>query len=137
MVTKIFKIISMACIVFVLDRTDLDKSSASTVLKGLANTDTSILVSILSAWQPVTWLMWFSSVPSVQTQTYVVEMSREGHMYHKNRFAVAYSLGNLREILAMCSLLFVPRPPFMVVQLSLFALGIIPCYFKHLIIWKN
>lgn len=77
MVTKIFQIIYMAYIVFVLDSTDLDISNARTMLKGLANCnnpDTSILMSILSAWQPVILLTWFSSVSSAQTQTYDGEM---------------------------------------------------------------
>lgn len=74
MVTKIFQIIYMTYIVFVLDSTF---SIVLAMLKGLAycnNPDTSILMSILSAWQPVILLMWFSSVPSAQTQTYDVEM---------------------------------------------------------------
>jgi hypothetical protein len=68
MVTKTLKVIYMACIVFVLDSADLDISSASTMLKGLANCNnpgSSILVSILSAWQPVIVLLCFPSVPSV------------------------------------------------------------------------
>lgn len=72
MVTKTFPIIYMAYIVFVMDSTDLDISNARTMLKGQANCynpDTSILMSILSAWQPVILLMRFSSVPSAQTQT--------------------------------------------------------------------
>lgn len=133
MVAKIFQMIYMAYIVFVLDSTF---SIVLALLKGLANCnnpDTSILMSILSAWQPVILLMWFSSVPSAQTQTYD---GGSGHMCHKNSFTMAYSLGDVREILAMCSFLFELRLP-LLVQVSLVALGIIPHYFKHLIIWKN
>lgn len=120
MVTKIFQMIYMAYIVFVLDSTF---SIVLALLKGLANCnnpDTSILMSILSAWQPVILLMWFSSVPSAQTQTYD---GGSGHMCHKNSFTMAYSLGDVREILAMCSFLFELRLP-LLVQVSLVALGL-------------
>lgn len=81
MITKTLKVIYMACIVFVLDSADLDINRVRTMLKVLANCnnpDSSILVSILSAWQPVIVLMCFLFVPCVQTQTYVVEMRQGG-----------------------------------------------------------
>lgn len=56
------------------------------------NPNSSILVNVLSVWQPVRLLFWFSFMKIQAERKVLWRRDEEEHMYHKTGFAVAYLL---------------------------------------------